>query len=85
MTRFFSPNRWNWSHKAEKWVFIELTKKGRKKYRYQIEPPQEFINLTAKLKRLNEKLLKTTDPKRNIKIFKNLMDLSKRMQEMGKI
>ncbi|KKM89199.1 hypothetical protein LCGC14_1251030, partial [marine sediment metagenome] len=30
MTRYFTPNRWNWSQKAEKWVFIEITEKGRK-------------------------------------------------------
>ena len=34
---------------------------------------------------LNEKLLKTTDLKENAKIFKNLMDLSKKMQEMGRL
>ncbi len=85
MTRNFSPNRWNWSQKAEKWVFIELTEKGRKKYRYQIEPPQQFINLITELKQLNEKLLKTTDPKENAKIFKDLIGISKKMQEMGKM
>ena len=85
MKRIFTPNRWNWSQKAEKWVFIELTEKGRKKYRYQIEPPQKFINLTAELKQLNEKLIETTDPKENVKIFKDLMEISKKMQEMGKL
>lgn len=84
MTRYFTPNRWNWSQKAEKWVFIELTEKGRKKYRYQIEPPQDFIDLSAEMKNLNEKLLETSDPKENAKIFKNLMGISRKMQEMGR-
>ncbi len=85
MTRYFTPNRWNWSQKAEKWVFIEITEKGRKKYRYQMEPPQEFIDLTVEMKHLNEKLLKTTDPKEKAKIFKNLIEISKKMQEMGSL
>ena len=85
MTRYFTPNRWNWSQKAEKWVFIDITEKGRKLYRYQLEPPQEFIDLTFEMKNLNEKLLKTADPKENAKIFKKLMDISKKMQEMGKL
>lgn len=83
MTRYFTPNRWNWSQKAEKWVYIELSGNGKRSYHYQIDPPQEFIDLTMHIKGLNEKLLITTDPKENMKIFKELMKVSKRMQEMG--
>ena len=82
--RLFTPNRWNWSQKAEKWVYIEITKGGKKKYRYQLEPPQEFIELTNKMKLLNEKLLKVTDPEENTKIFNELMKISQKMQDMGK-
>ena len=82
--RLFTINRWNWSQKAEKWVYIEITKRGRKKYRYQVEPPKEFIELTLKMKELNEKLLKTTDPEENMKVFNELMKVSQKMQEMGK-
>ncbi|KKL62766.1 hypothetical protein LCGC14_2181950, partial [marine sediment metagenome] len=54
-------------------------------YRYQMEPPQEFIDLTVEMKHLNEKLLKTTDPKEKAKIFKSLIEISKKMQEMGSL
>ena len=83
--RLFTPNRFNWSQKAEKWVYVEITKEGKKKYHYQIDPPQEFIELTLKMKSLNEKLLITTDPEENSKIFRELMKVSQEMQEMGKL
>ncbi len=82
--RLFTPNRWNWSQKAEKWVYIEITKSGKRRYQYQLEPPQEFINLTNRMKNLNDKLLKATDPEKNVKIFNELMKVSQKMQEMGK-
>jgi hypothetical protein len=83
--RLFTPNRWNWSQKAEKWVYVEITKDGKRKYQYQVDPPQEFIELTIKMKKLNEKLLKATDPEENTKIFNELMEISQKMQEMGKL
>ena len=82
MVRTFTVNRWNWSQKAEKWVYIELSKDGKKIYRYQIDPPQEFIDLTTNIKLLNDKLLKTTDPEENKRIFNELMKISKKMQAM---
>ncbi|MFW9988068.1 MAG: hypothetical protein ACFFC3_05390 [Candidatus Odinarchaeota archaeon] len=82
--RLFTTNRWNWSQKAEKWVYVELTNSGKKKYHYQVEPPKEFIELTIKMKELNEKLLNTSDPEENTKIFNELMKVSQKMQEMGK-
>lgn len=82
--RLFTPYRWNWSQKAEKWVYVEITKRGKKKYHYQVDPPKEFIDLTIKMKELNEKLLKTADPEENTKIFSELMKVSQKMQEMGK-
>ncbi|KKN10232.1 hypothetical protein LCGC14_1038650 [marine sediment metagenome] len=85
MPRYFTPNRWNWSQKAEKWVYIELTESGNKKYTYQVEPPQEFIDLTVRMTNLNEKLLKATNPEVKEKIFNDLTKLSKKMQNMSKI
>ncbi|NVM35644.1 MAG: hypothetical protein HWN81_08610 [Candidatus Lokiarchaeota archaeon] len=82
--RLFTPKRWNWSQKAEKWVYVEISKEGKKKYSYQVDPPQEFIELTLKMKNLNEKLLITTDPEENSKVFSELMKVSQKMQEMGK-
>jgi len=82
--RLFTPNRYNWSQKAGKWVYIETDKDGKKQYHYQLDPPQEFIELTLKMKELNEKLLQTVDPEENAKIFNELMKVSKKMQDMGK-
>lgn len=82
--RLFTPNRWNWSQIAGKWVYVEITKDGKRKYQYQLEPPQEFIELTKKVERLNEKLLKTTNLEENEKIFNELIKVSQKMQEMGK-
>ncbi len=82
--RLFTPNRWNWSQKAEKWVYVEITKDGKRKYQYKLDPPQEFIELTIKMKKLNEKLLEATDPEENMNIFNELMIISQKMQEMGK-
>jgi hypothetical protein len=84
MPRYFTPNRWNWSQKAEKWVYVELDGNGKRIYRYQIDPPQEFNDLTVRMKELNDKLLKATNPKENEKIFNDLMKVSKKMQDMGK-
>ncbi|MFX0105110.1 MAG: hypothetical protein ACFE75_06440 [Candidatus Hodarchaeota archaeon] len=82
--RLFTPNRWNWSQKAEKWVYVEITKNGKKRYHYQLDPPQEFVYLTNRMKHLNEKLLNETDPEENAKIFNELMKISQKMQDMGK-
>ncbi|UCC18631.1 MAG: hypothetical protein JSV62_11050 [Promethearchaeota archaeon] len=83
--RLFTPNRWNWSQKAEKWVYVKINKDGKRFYKYQLEPPQEFIELTNKMKILNEKLLETTDPEENAKIFNELIKVSQKMQDMGKV
>lgn len=82
--RLFTPNRWNWSQNAEKWVYVEITKGGKRQYQYKVDPPQEFIELTIKMKKLNEKLLETTNPEENMNIFNELMIISQKMQEMGK-
>jgi hypothetical protein len=83
--RLFTPGRWNWSEKAKKWVFVEITKDGKRKYQYKVEPPPEFIELAKKMKNLNDKLLETADPKENMKIFNELINISQKMQEMGKL
>ncbi|MFW9880884.1 MAG: hypothetical protein ACFFG0_48100 [Candidatus Thorarchaeota archaeon] len=81
--RLFTPNRWNWSEKAHSWVYVEI-KNGKRFYKYQLEPPQEFIELTNRMKLLNEKLLDTTDPEENAKIFNELIKISQKMQAIGK-
>lgn len=82
--RLFTPNRWNWSQKAEKWVYVKLNENGKRKYIYKVDPPPEFIELTIKMNKINEKLLETVDPEENAKLFNELMLISQKMQEMGK-
>jgi len=83
VARKLSPNRWNWSQEEGKWVYIEL-KNGERKYYYQLEPPEEFLDLTFKIKVLNDKLVTCKDPGENDKIFNEMMKISKRMQSMDK-
>jgi hypothetical protein len=83
--RLLTPNRWNWSQKAKKWVYVKIKEDGKKKYIYRLQPPHEFVELTKKLNILNEKLLITSDPEENEKVFKELMIVSQKMQEMGKM
>ena len=84
MTRGFTPNRWNWSQEDNKWVFIESKDNGELVYYYQANPPKEFTELTLKIKTLNEKLVACKDTKENYKIFREMMEVSKRMQFMSK-
>ena len=84
MPRKLTLNRWNWSQEKGKWVYIELNEKGGKQYFYQIEPPQEFIDLTLKIKNLNERLLKTNNPEENDRIYEEMMKTAKKMQCMRK-
>ncbi|MHA1272903.1 MAG: hypothetical protein ACTSVV_19445 [Promethearchaeota archaeon] len=81
--RKFTLNRWNWSEKAGKWVYV--TKRGgRRIYTYRIDPPEEFIKLTEELHRLNKILAKTENPDENIKIFNRMMEITKKLQEIGR-
>lgn len=84
MARKLSVNRWNWDEARNKWVYIELIN-GKKKYYYQLEPPKEFLDLTFKIKVLNDKLIACQDPRENHKIFDEMVKISKRMQSMGRI
>ena len=85
MARELSPNRWNWSQKDGKWIFIKINENGEKDYYYQVEPPQEFNELTLKIKLLNEKLIVCNDPEENDRIFDEMIKTSKRMQSMGSL
>lgn len=84
MARELSHNRWNWSQKDNQWVFIEVKDSGEIVHHYQLKPPKEFIELTIKIKDLNEKLILSKNPKDNEKLFNEMMKISKRMQNMGK-
>ncbi|MFX0074085.1 MAG: hypothetical protein ACFE96_01475 [Candidatus Hermodarchaeota archaeon] len=84
MVRELTPNRWNWSQKDNMWVFIE-SRDGELNYYYQKNPPEEFYELTAKIKVLNDKLIACKDPNENAKIYSQMMRISKRMQSMDRI
>lgn len=84
MVRQLTPNRWNWSQADGKWVYIELAHDGEKKYYYQLNPPREFIDLTYKIKLLNDRLITCKDPAENDRIFNKMMKISKRMQFMSR-
>lgn len=83
MSRKLTQNRWNWDDNSKQWIFIELTEEG-EKYYYQVDPPKEFIELTMKIKELNDKLILTKDPEENAKLFDEMMKISKRLQCMRK-
>ena len=85
MARELTPNRWNWSQKDNKWVYIETKDNGQLFYHYQINPPREFIELITKIKFLNDKLLLCEDPEENTRIFNEMIKISRRMQFMSKL
>jgi len=65
-------------------VWVTKSKSGKRKYFYQLEPPKEFIELTMKIKQLNDKMLKTEDLEENERIFRQMMEYSKLLQNMGR-
>ena len=85
MVRELTQNRWNWSQKDLKWVFIESDDNGTLIYHYQVNPPKEFTEFSLKIKILNEKLIVCKDPRENSKIFSEMMKISKRMQSMDRV
>ena len=74
-------NRWNWSDKAQKWVYVYL-KDGKRVYKYQKTPPHSFDELTRKIKKLNRDLMEESDPERNADIYEKMMALSEQLQGM---
>jgi hypothetical protein len=76
-------NRWNWSERAKKWVYVEH-RNGQRNYRYRTTTPEEFQKLVKKLDLLNEKLKNEIDLKKKKEIFKEMKKVSKQMQNMKK-
>ncbi len=74
-------NEWIWSEKDGKWVYIEL-KDGKEVYTYSEKPPKKFMELSNEIIKLNKKLLEEKEYEKNIKLYKKMMALSKKMQEM---
>lgn len=77
--RKYALNRWSFSEKACKWVYV-TKKKGKRKYIYQLEPPEEFIKLSYKIKEINEKLVASEEEEEIERLFSEMMEISKKMQ-----
>lgn len=82
LPRTFTPGRWNYSQKCQKWVYVSLNKKGKRKYKYQIDPPEEFVKLSEELRQLNILQANTADPEENMKLFNEMKKLAEKMQAM---
>ncbi|MFX1238036.1 MAG: hypothetical protein ACFE8P_09990, partial [Promethearchaeota archaeon] len=76
MRRTFTLGRWNYSQKARKWVFVSVSNNGKRKYRYQVEAPDEFVQLHLELKKLNDLQVKTTDQEENMKLFEEMKKIA---------
>ncbi len=79
--RKYTLNRWNWSERAKKWVYVQNIK-GKRVYKYRKEPPKEFEKLVVRLSELNKRLMATEESKKKDEIFKEMMVLSQKMQSM---
>lgn len=77
--RKYTLNRWNFSDKAGKWVYV-TKEKGKRKYFYQLEPPDEFIKLSYKIKEINEKLVISEEEEEIERLYNEMMKISKKMQ-----
>jgi hypothetical protein len=80
--RKYTLDRWNFSDKNGKWVYVTKDKDGKRKYFYQLEPPQEFIELSLKMNEINEKILATENQKEIKKLYMEMMKISNEMQSM---
>ena len=80
----YGLNRWNWSQKSGKWVFVSKGKKGRRNYIYQIQPPKQFIEITEEISKINRKLMICENSEEAHKLFAQIQKLGKQLQAMGK-
>jgi len=80
--RKYTLDRWNFSDKTGKWVYVTKKKNGRRKYIYQLEPPPEFIELSTQIKEINEKILASKNQDEIERLYNEMMKISKKMQSM---
>jgi hypothetical protein len=76
-------DRWNYSEKAKKWVYVNL-KDGKRYYKYRKTNPKKFHELIEKLEDLNQELINETDHEKKKEIFKKMENVSQQMQHMKK-
>ncbi|MFW9881391.1 MAG: hypothetical protein ACFFG0_50650 [Candidatus Thorarchaeota archaeon] len=80
--RKYTVDRWNFSDKTGKWVYVTKDKNGKRKYIYQLEPPPEFVELSTQIKEINEKILATKNQDEIERLYDKMMKISKKMQTM---
>ena len=83
--RKYTLDRWNFSDKTGKWVYVTKEKNGKRKYIYQLEPPKEFLKLAYKIKEINEKLIATEDEEENERLYNEMMKIAKEMQSIKRV
>ena len=83
--RKYTLERWNFSDKTGKWVYVIKEKNGKRKYIYQLEPPKEFLKLAYKIKEINEKLIATEDEEENERLYNEMMKIAKKMQAIKRV
>jgi len=83
--RKYTLERWNFSDKTGKWVYVTKEKNGKRKYIYQLEPPKEFLKLAYKIKEINEKLIATEDEEENERLYNEMMKIAKEMQSIKRV
>ncbi|MBD3339117.1 MAG: hypothetical protein GF353_08405 [Candidatus Lokiarchaeota archaeon] len=83
--RKYPIDQWSYSERARKWVYVAKGKDGSRKYLYQKDPPEEFVKLSMQIKDLNRLLNATEKPEENERLFKKMMEISKKMQKMSNI
>ena len=79
--RTYGLNRWNWSPKAKKWVYVEV-REGKRCYKYRKTTPQEFEDLTHQIQMLNRQMVEEEDLEKQDQIYRKLMILSQRLQRI---
>ena len=81
LLRKYTLNRWNWSDKANKWVYVKK-KGGKRVYEYKAEAPTEFEECILEIHEINQKLLIEPDFAKQDALYRELMKISQRMQAM---
>jgi hypothetical protein len=79
--RSYGLDRWNWSPKAKKWVYVEH-RQGKRVYKYRESTPQEFENLTDEIFKLNRIMMEEEDAEKQTQLYKKLMILSQKLQQL---
>lgn len=81
--RKFTPNRWNWSQKAEKWVYVRIGEDGKRHYAYSKVPPPQYLKLVKEINRINDIILNSESQEERENLFLQITSLGKQLQSMS--